>query len=246
MMVWMLLPFALVAALLFAHKRTAAGGLDINMVMYILLAPTFPYALDMGHSVGMALAIVAGPALAWLVYAHIFPTNARQRMRTLAQMMVMEVPALAERLLGDKAAPAPSEPTPAGVAIGLDADAAARRNHRMLRLIRWADKTNAPERAHVAQMGLALRCIESSMVEVHRWHREAAQNVPALRRAVRQADLALRSMAQWNPAEASPVTRHKAAQAWENLAHQTALPPKLAAKVRRVAQIYLPVLYTPR
>ena len=37
-MVWMLLPFALLGGLVFAHKRTAAGAMDTNMAMLILLA----------------------------------------------------------------------------------------------------------------------------------------------------------------------------------------------------------------
>jgi uncharacterized membrane protein YccC len=248
MMVWMVLPFALAAALLFAHKRTAAGGLDISMVMYILLAPMYPNTLDLGHSVGLALAIVAGPALAWLGYAYIFPTNAQQRMRTLAQTMVMEVPALAARLVGESTQPSPEPPhsgLTAGTSDGVGVEGHARRNHRMLRLIRWAEKTHAPDRAHIAQMGLALRLIESSMLELHRWHRNASQNAPALRRAARQAELTLRYMARWNPTEASPITRNKAAHAWEALAQHTALPPPLAAKVRSVAQVHLPALYPP-
>ena len=86
--------------LLFAHKRTAAGAMDTNMAMLILLAPVFPYAMDMGKSVTYALAVVSGPALAWLVYRCIYPTNAQSRMRTLARMMVAEVPQLAQRIQG--------------------------------------------------------------------------------------------------------------------------------------------------
>ncbi|MGN1055795.1 MAG: FUSC family protein, partial [Comamonas sp.] len=87
-MVWMLLPFALMGGLVFAHQRMAAGAMDTNMAMFILLAPVYPDTLGWGQHLSMALAVVSGPALAWLVYRWVYPTDGRRRMHHVARMML--------------------------------------------------------------------------------------------------------------------------------------------------------------
>ncbi|MDI9855376.1 FUSC family protein [Comamonas sp. 17RB] len=247
-MVWMLLPFALLGGLVFAHKRTAAGAMDTNMAMLILLAPVFPYAQDMGKSVTMALAVVSGPALAWLVYRCIYPTNAQRRMRTLAQMMVAEVPALAQRMV-EEGKPGLLPSLPASMAVAPAGFWQAQLHHRLLRLVRWADKTQHPRRATLPELGLALRATQSTMLQLQQWRRGTILVTPQLRRTERRAELALRRMAQWGAAhslEAQAAAGQHAAQAWQALAAQPGLPVLLAAEAQRVARRYLPELCAAR
>lgn len=247
-MVWMVLPFALLGGLLFAHKRTAAGAMDTNMAMLILLAPVFPYVLDMGKSVTYALAVVSGPALAWLVYRCIYPTNAQRRMRTLAQMMVAEVPALAQRMV-DEGKPSLVPLLPASMTAAPAGFWQAQLHHRLLRLVRWADKTRHPRRAQLPELGLALRAMPSAMLQLQQWRRDTILVTPALRRTERQAELALRRTAQWGAAqglEAQDQAAHKAIAAWRALALQPGLPPLLASQVLRIAERYLPDLCAAR
>ena len=247
-MVWMVLPFALVGGLVFAHKRTAAGAMDTNMAMLILLAPVFPYAMDMGKSVTYALAVVSGPALAWLVYRCIYPTNAQRRMRTLAQMMVAEVPTLAQRMV-DEGKPSLVPLLPASMTAAPAGFWQAQLHHRLLRLVRWADKTQHPRRAQLPELGLALRAMPSAMLQLQQWRRDTILVTPALRRTERQAELALRRTAQWGAAqglEAQDQAAHKAIAAWQALAQQPGLPPLLASQVLRIAERYLPDLCAAR
>ena len=247
-MVWMLLPFALLGGLVFAHKRTAAGAMDTNMAMLILLAPVFPYTQDMGKSATMALAVVSGPALAWLVYRCIYPTNAQRRMRTLAQMMVAEVPALAQRMV-EEGKPGLLPSLPASMAVAPTGFWQAQLHHRLLRLVRWADKTQHPRRATLPELGLALRATQSTMLQLQQWRRGTILVTPQLRRTERRAELALRRTAQWGAAhslEAQAAAGQQAAQAWQTLAAQPGLPSLLAAEAQRVARRYLPELCAAR
>ena len=247
-MVWMVLPFAVIGGLVFAHKRTAAGAMDTNMAMLILLAPVFPYALDMGKSVTYALAVVSGPALAWLVYRCIYPTNAQRRMRTLAQMMVAEVPALAQRMV-EEGKPSLLPSLPASMAVAPAGFWQAQLHHRLLRLVRWADKTQHPRRATLPELGLALRSTQSTMLQLQQWRRDTILVTPQLRRTERLAELVLRRTAQWGAApslEAQAAAGRKAAQAWQALAAQPGLPALLAAEAQRIAQRYLPALCAAR
>ena len=247
-MVWMLLPFLLAGGLMFSHKRTAAGAMDINMAMLILLAPVFPYTVDMGKSVSFALAVVSGPALAWAVYRWIYPTNAQRRMRTLAQMMVAEVPALAQQMVEEgKSSLQPA--LPVSVAVAPAGFWQAQLHHRLLRLVRWADKTQHPRREQLPELGLALRSMHSAMLQLQQWRCETVLVTPALRRTERQAELALRRTAQWGQAASDAAqadVARKAAQAWAELAAEPSLPPALGAQALRIAQRYLPGLSAAR
>lgn len=247
-MVWMLLPFTLLGGLVFAHKRTAAGAMDTNMAMLILLAPVFPYVPDMGKHVMMALAVVSGPALAWLVYRCIYPTNAQSRMRTLARMMVAEVPQLAQRMV-EEGKPGLLPGLPASMVVAPAGFWQAQLHHRLLRLVRWADKTQHPRRHTLPELWLALRSTQSTMLQLQQWRRDTILVTPLLRRAERLAELALRRTAQWGAAThaaAQDTAGRKAARAWQQLAVQPGLPPLLAAQAERVATRYLPDLCTAR
>ncbi len=234
-MVWMLLPFTVLGGLVFAHKRTAAGAMDTNMAMLILLAPVFPYTPNMGKSTLMALAVVSGPALAWLVYRCIYPTNAHSRMRTLARMMVAEVPALAQRMV---------DAGQRSIAVN-EGLWQAQLHHRLLRLVRWADKTQHPRRHQLPELGLALRATYSAILQLQQWRQSTIAVTPQARRSARLAELALRRTAQWGRAQdtaAQSLAAAQASNAWQTLAAQPGLPPLLAVQLQRVAQRYMPEL----
>jgi uncharacterized membrane protein YccC len=224
-MVLMTLPFALVAGLLFAHRRTAAGGLDISMVMFILLAPHFPYERDVGHSLGMALAIVSGPALAWLLYRGIYPTGPVERMRSLGAAMVAQLPAAASRLLDADALPAAERASPAQL------------HHRSLRLLRWADKAQQVDLAPLAALWQALRSAQHTLAALQAWRERTIGVTPAMRRARRRAELALQRLAVWDANEQSALLH-----AWQQLGQDASLPAELAQQVRALAQHHLPAI----
>ena len=240
-MVWMLLPFTLIGGLLFAHKRTTAGAMDTNMVMFILLAPHFPHEQNFGKDLSYALAVAAGPALAWLVYRLIYPTNGKQRMKTLARMMVQEVPALARRLL-DEGKPALWQtmgPVSSNFWQG-------QLHHRLLRLVRWADKTKLPERAQLPRMAMSLRAMQSTMLQLQQWRHDTILATPALRRTERLAELALHRTCVWGEVDAPAQASTKLQAAWQALGAQSALPPFLAAQALRIAMRDVPVLDSAR
>lgn len=236
-MVWMVLPFALIGGLLFAHKRTAAGAMDINMAMFILLAPVFPDTASLGKHLSMALAVVSGPALAWVVYRWVYPTNAQRRMQTLARMMVQEVPAMAQRLLQEGKPSLWTEGAGAGSSLWQ-----AQLHHRLLRLVRWADKTRLPERVKLPRMGLSLRAMQTAMLQLQQWRKATILATPALRRTERLAEVALYRTVEWGKAAPSAALSSKAQAAWERLAQQPTLPAVLAAQLLRIAQRDIPEL----
>ena len=235
--VWMVCPFAIAAGLVYGHQRTGAGAIDTNMAMFILLAPTFPDTATLGTHLSFALAVVSGPALAWVMFRWIYPTNAQHRMQTLARMMTDEVPALARRLLAEGKpslwVAQPSVP---------ENQWQAQLHHRLLRLVRWADKTGLPERGQLPHMGLSLRAMQTAMQQLQQWRRQAVLATPALRRTERLAELALHRTVAWGAEPPHEVARHKAQAAWQALAEQSSLPLVLAAQVQRIAQRDLVVL----
>lgn len=239
-MVWMVAPFALLGGLLIAHRRTTVGALDANMVMFILLAPHFPIEHSMLENVGMALAIVSGPVLAWCVYRWVYPTDAHQRMRTLAQMMLQELPALAQRLV-DEGQPRLWFAVPEGLLAAPGGFWQARLHHRLLKLLRWADKTQYQHRANLPAFALALRSLPAVMLELQAWRRGSLPVSAALRRTERLAELALRRTAQWSVEDAGH-NGSKVQDVWMALAQQGVLPVNLATDVQRAATEHWPVL----
>lgn len=224
-MVWMVLPFALVGGLLFAHQRTAAGALDTNMAMFILLAPRFPDPLSMGEHTHMALAIVAGPALAWVVYRFVYPTQAVVRLRNVLRMMWLQVPAAAAQAVQGHSSPS---------------SWVEQLHHRMLRLTRWADKTQWAYRAQLPAMGLALRSTQSVVEQLQQWRK--MQPAGASTRAMKRVELALRRLSKWQLQAGEGTVPQGLQQAWQALGQQSDLPAELAVQVQHVAQHDLPTL----
>jgi uncharacterized membrane protein YccC len=121
----LMMPFILLGAVVFSHRRTMASSFDYNMVMLLLLQPSYPLAGTWAQSLSLAVAVLFAPLFAFAAYRLIYPTNALRRMETLIGMMVHELQDMA-------AAP----------------DALKHRNiwharlyHRLLKLVLWVGKT---------------------------------------------------------------------------------------------------------
>ncbi|MCG7360113.1 FUSC family protein [Roseomonas sp. ACRSG] len=119
------MPFIVLGALPSSHRRTIAGAYDYNMIMLLLLQPSFPLAGSFASSLATAAAVVAAPLIAMAAFRFAFPADARRRMRVLMGMMVHEL----QDMAGDRQAAAH------------DRIWRARLYHRLLRLVRWAEKT---------------------------------------------------------------------------------------------------------
>jgi len=234
-MVGMLLPFAVLGGLVFAHKRTAAGAMDTNMAMFILLAPVFPNTASLGEHLRMALVVVSGPALAWVVYRWVYPTTGQHRMHTLARMMAQEIPALAHRLLQTDASARRSLLSQASREHGQ-----AQLHHRLLRLVRWADKTQWTARPQLPDWGLSLRFMHATLLQLQQGRSATLGVTPSVRRTRRRIELVLRRTAQWEVGMPSSSDCSKLHAAWQALVLQSSLPPELAAQVECVAQHDIP------
>lgn len=176
MLIVSLIPFVLLGGLLFGHKRGAGPiGFDYNMVLLLLSQPQWPLAGTFEHSLIGGAAVVCGPIISIVAFALIFPMSGQRRLTTLAGMMVRDVEQLASRR-----------------------GAARRRRlwrarlyHRVLRLVRWADKTGANRREAI-DASFALLLAGSAAL-----HLDEALDRPDLTPAVaRRIEVTRRRLAQ--------------------------------------------------
>ncbi|WP_193222307.1 FUSC family protein [Alkalilimnicola sp. S0819] len=125
-LVAMLVPFVLLGVLPFAHRRTMVGSMDYAMILLLLSQPVYPPRTDFGASLEVALAVVAGPVLAFLAFKLLFPVDARRRRDMLRAMMIRELQAMAAD---------PRAPARAGIW-------RARLHHRVLKLVHWSNRAD--------------------------------------------------------------------------------------------------------
>lgn len=168
-------PFILAGGLVHAHRLSAGYSFDYNMVMLILLQPALPLSGDLPHWLGLAAAMLFAPLAAFAAYRLIFPASARRRLHTLMAMMVHELQDMAADPQADRH----------------QHIWRARLYHRLLRLLRWTEKTD--ERAFSAVDGsLAVldlgRAILQAQALAHRPGAPAAsqRRIDALLRRMRQ------------------------------------------------------------
>ena len=93
-MVWWMLPFMASCVFIYAHKRSMLASFDYIMVMLILLQPSFPIHIGFAQSVGNAVSVVMGPAIALLAYRFIFPAHPSKRLQHLLTMVRYETRSL--------------------------------------------------------------------------------------------------------------------------------------------------------
>ncbi len=161
------------------------------MAMFILLAPVFPDAASFGATPehGAGGGFWPSPWHGWCTAGSTPPMrsgvckpwHARRR---------QEVPAMAYRLLEEAK---PSRRTAASVAASNWWQ--AQLHHRLLRLVRWADKTQLPERAQLPRMGLSLRAMQTAMLQLQQWRRR--RFLPPLHCAERSVWRSRRCNAPW-------------------------------------------------
>ena len=127
-MVFLTMPFIFLGIFVMAHRRTAPAAFDYNFVLLLLLQPVYPRVASLPGSLLNAVAVVMTPLVALVAYRYVFPTNARRRRDILVTMMVDELQDMAGN---------PDSATRQPVW-------RARLYHRLLRIVRWADKAGEP------------------------------------------------------------------------------------------------------
>lgn len=143
-------PFLFIGAFIMAHRTTMLAGMDYNMALLLLLQPAFPLHGTPAIMVQMVLAMLAGPMVALVAYRVAFPVDARRRRTMLVQMMVRELSDMAR---------APYGPDHAR-------RWRARLYHRLLRLVRWTEKSGDRDFAAI-DGGLAALAVGTAIRALH-------------------------------------------------------------------------------
>lgn len=179
LILWMM-PFILLGAPAMAHRRSMGSAMDYNLVMLLLLQPHLPLTGTIAGSVATGFAVVLAPLIALVAFRQLFPADARRRMQTLVAMMVHEVQAMA----GDAAAPAHRPLW------------RARLRHRLLRLVRWAQRRGLHPDAAM-EGGIAVLRLGTAVIGLQARRRDAGL-APGTRRAILAALQRLRRVGE-NP-----------------------------------------------
>lgn len=175
------MPFIALGALPSAHRSTIAGAYDYNMIMLLLLQPSFPPAGSFVSSLATAAAVVAAPLIAMAAFRFAFPADAQRRMRMLMGMMVHEL----QDMAADRQAPVHASIW------------RARLYHRLLRLARWVEK--AGERQLTAANGsMAVMQVGDAILRMQALLQEPAVS-PSTRRVL---EMTLRRLRQLGRAPA--------------------------------------------
>jgi hypothetical protein len=144
-----MMPFIIAGSFLLAHRHTASVGFDYNMAVLLLLQPAWPLSGSFMHFLTASTAVLLGPAIGLLAFLSIFPVDGQRRLRTLVAMMLREVETMADRR---------------GVSQHRSVWR-ARLHHRVLRLVRWADK-NGTAREEVIEASLAILLSGSAIAHI--------------------------------------------------------------------------------
>lgn len=143
-MILAMLPFILLGGVMTGVPRLQIQAFDYNMVLLLLLQPAWPLGGDLRHALGVGAAVASAPLVAWLAFRLIHPPSAARRGAALLGAMVREVEAMAAR---PEAAPVSR--------LRRARRWRARLHHRLLRLIRWTERSGGAAEA-AARAGLAL------------------------------------------------------------------------------------------
>ncbi|MFZ3120972.1 MAG: FUSC family protein [Variovorax sp.] len=233
-LLYLMMPFIFLGALVLAHPRTAPIGFDYNFLLLIMLQPSYPLRGEVSASLMSAVAMLAAPCLALLAYRYIFPNSTAQRAQAIMRMMLAEVQAMAA--------------DPAGVAH--QGIWRARLYHRLIRLIRLSDK-GAGMSLPTLDYCLNILQLGSLVLHLRAWMESAAVDAAAVRRlqstlrrlARLQADPrpamnALRRLAAGSHARQLPqpellLQALKGCVALESAGYLSAVPPVFSGKAVR-------------
>ncbi|MBO1074543.1 FUSC family protein [Roseomonas marmotae] len=170
-LVLMLMPFLLLGVLPLAHRRMMFGATDYFMALLLLSQPSYPLGGTFPQSVSLVLAVLAGPLIALVAFRVILPADAGRRMAMLMKAMIGELQSMA------------ASPD----AARRKAVWRARLNHRLLRLVRWSEKSGV--RSFAPDDGaLAVLAVGSAVLRMQEIRARAPLS-PGLGRAI---DTALR------------------------------------------------------
>jgi uncharacterized membrane protein YccC len=128
-----MMPFIVFGGILFSHRKAGALGMDFNMILLLLLQPLWPLPGTLTESLSAGLGVILAPLLGLLAFRYIYPVNDQRRLHNMITMMVNEVTAIASQR-GSSARHAIWR---------------ARLFHRILRLVRYADKTGTDKSAAI-------------------------------------------------------------------------------------------------
>lgn len=145
------LPLLALGAFLLAHSRSAGLGMDFNLVSLLLLSPMHPPVFTWQSALVQAVAIAVAPLVALLMFRWVLPPDGRRRFTQLLTRMQSEIADMA------------AQPR-----------AWRRREiwrallqHRLLRLVRWADQAGLPP-GQVGREGLAVLATGQAVLAVQR------------------------------------------------------------------------------
>lgn len=221
-MALLMMPFLLVTPFLLAHRKTAPGATDYAMVFLLLLQPTYPAIGSFGDSLARALAVIAGPAFAYLAFRTVFATDERRRTATVYAMILSELEASAQ------ANPAQLD----------EGNWSARFVQRLLRLIRMGEKSGA-QLASITGPETTARALQSVGEAIH-----LLQNLRRRQGQTAQQQRATTvALARLARLQQSPM---RAGQALQTAAQRNASDPRTASALRQAAHMLMdyPALFT--
>jgi uncharacterized membrane protein YccC len=149
MQIWMLIPFMLVGIFLYSYPKTMGASMDYNMVSLLLLQTGIPLVGTFEESVSKGGAVILGPIIAWLAYRTLFKVAPDARLRSLMQLMVLELQTMAANTPRDK------------VRVWH-----VRLYHRMVKLVAWSQKTHQPDNV-VVDGGIGVLRLSRVIVRLH-------------------------------------------------------------------------------
>lgn len=170
-----LMPFVLLGIAVFAHRRTQLAGFDYNMVVLLLSQPVGAPTGTFAHSLALCAAVAAAPIAGWFSYRLVYPLEPRHRLERLVAAMVHDLRAMAR-----------------SGRVRLERTVwRGRLYHRLLRAIRWAEKTGGRS-LPISEGGLAVLDLGSAILRL-REIRAEPDLAPSVAKAV---DLALARVAR--------------------------------------------------
>lgn len=164
-LLYLMMPFIFLGALVLAHPRTAPVGFDYNFLLLIMLQPSYPLKGDFPPSLMSAIAMLAAPCLALLAYRYIFPNSTAQRAQAIMRVMLTELQSMAV------------DPG----AVAHQGIWQARLYHRLIRLIRLSDKG---AKTDVSTLDYCLNILQLGSLVLHlqAWMDNPAVNTASVRR----------------------------------------------------------------
>jgi uncharacterized membrane protein YccC len=90
-----MIPFVLLGAVVFAHRRIQRMAFDYNMVLLLMLQPAWPQIMSFAHSLMASLAVIAGPVVGLIAFRLIYPVDSRRRYEAVRFSMIDDLEHLA-------------------------------------------------------------------------------------------------------------------------------------------------------